>query len=87
MLSRCDRVRQCSARSGGGDQVTAKIHKILRPFEYTRIDDIVDIVFTTAEDKEGGAGSARNRRYKGLHRPSSWRAQPLNRGAFAQVVQ
>jgi hypothetical protein len=34
------------------DQVTAKIHKILRPFEYTRIDDIVDIVFTTAEDKE-----------------------------------
>lgn len=35
-----------------GEQVTSKIHKILRPFEYTRIDDIVDIVFTTAEDKE-----------------------------------
>lgn len=32
--------------------VTDKIHKILRPMEYTRIDEIVDIVFTAAEDKE-----------------------------------
>jgi hypothetical protein len=32
--------------------VTEKIHTILRPFEYTRIDKIVDVVFTTAEDKE-----------------------------------
>jgi hypothetical protein len=34
------------------DSVTEKIHTILRPFEYTRIDKIVDVVFTTAEDKE-----------------------------------
>ena len=32
--------------------VTEKIHTILRPFEYTRIDKIVDVVFTAAEDKE-----------------------------------
>ena len=32
--------------------VTEKIHTILRPFEYTRIDQIVDVVFTTVEDKE-----------------------------------
>ncbi len=34
------------------ESVTEKIHTILRPFEYTRIDQIVDVVFTTAEDKE-----------------------------------
>ena len=34
------------------NEVTEKIHTILRPFEYTRIDKIVDVVFTTAEDKE-----------------------------------
>jgi hypothetical protein len=33
-------------------EVTEKIHTILRPFEYTRIDKIVDVVFTAAEDKE-----------------------------------
>ena len=33
------------------ESVTEKIHTILRPFEYTRIDQIVDVVFTTAEDK------------------------------------
>ena len=32
--------------------VTEKIHTILRPMEYTRIDEIVDVVFTTVEDKE-----------------------------------
>jgi hypothetical protein len=32
-------------------EVTEKIHKILRPFEYTRIDKIVDVVFTATEDK------------------------------------
>jgi hypothetical protein len=32
--------------------VTEKIHTILRPMEYTRIDEIVDVVFTTIEDKE-----------------------------------
>ena len=38
--------------STSGEVVTQKIHAILRPMEYTRIDGIVDIVFTTAEDKE-----------------------------------
>ncbi len=33
-------------------EVTEKIHTILRPFEYTRIDKIVDVVFMAAEDKE-----------------------------------
>lgn len=33
-------------------EVTEKIHTILQPFEYTRIDQIVDVVFTTIEDKE-----------------------------------
>lgn len=37
------------------NEVTEKIHTILRPFEYTRIDKIVDVVFTTAEDKENEA--------------------------------
>jgi hypothetical protein len=34
------------------EAVTERIHTILRPLEYTRIDQIVDVVFTTAEDKE-----------------------------------
>lgn len=38
--------------STSSESVTEKIHTILRPFEYTRIDQIVDVVFTTAEDKE-----------------------------------
>lgn len=38
--------------STNSESVTEKIHTILRPFEYTRIDQIVDVVFTTAEDKE-----------------------------------
>jgi len=38
--------------STSSDEVTERIHTILRPFEYTRVDQIVDIVFTTAEDKE-----------------------------------
>jgi hypothetical protein len=32
--------------------VTEKIHAILKPIEYTRIDKIVDVIFTAAEDKE-----------------------------------
>ena len=32
-------------------EVTEKIHTILQPFEYTRVDKIVDVVFTTIEDK------------------------------------
>ncbi len=38
--------------STSSEAVTEKIHTILRPFEYTRIDQIVDVVFTAAEDKE-----------------------------------
>ncbi len=38
--------------STSSESVTEKIHTILRPFEYTRIDQIVDVVFTAAEDKE-----------------------------------
>lgn len=38
-----------------GADVTEKIHTILRPFEYTRIDGIVDVVFTATEDKENEA--------------------------------
>jgi hypothetical protein len=34
------------------DEVTQKIHTILQPIEYTRIDKIVDVIFTTAEDKQ-----------------------------------
>jgi hypothetical protein len=32
--------------------VTDKIHLILEPFEYTRVDGIVDVIFTATEDKE-----------------------------------
>lgn len=38
--------------STSGKEVTEKIHAILKPIEYTRIDKIVDVIFTTAEDKE-----------------------------------
>ena len=38
--------------STSSDEVTEKIHTILRPLEYTRIDQIIDVVFTTVEDKE-----------------------------------
>ena len=34
------------------EKVTEKIHAILHPFEYTRVDSIVDVVFTATEDKE-----------------------------------
>ena len=33
-------------------EVTEKIHTILKPIEYTRIDKIVDVIFSAAEDKE-----------------------------------
>ena len=33
-------------------EVTEKIHAILKPIEYTRIDKIIDVIFTTAEDKD-----------------------------------
>lgn len=33
-------------------EVTDKIHMILEPIEYTRVDGIVDMIFTATEDKE-----------------------------------
>jgi len=33
-------------------EVTEKIHAILKPIEYTRIDKIVDVIFTASEDKD-----------------------------------
>jgi hypothetical protein len=45
--------------STSGKEVTEKIHTILKPIEYTRIDKIVDVIFTAAEDKDleiDGAG-------------------------------
>lgn len=37
--------------SSSSNEVTEKIHTILQPIEYTRIDKIVDVIFTAAEDK------------------------------------
>lgn len=33
-------------------EVTDKIHQLLKPFDYTRLDRIVDVIFTTAEDRK-----------------------------------
>jgi hypothetical protein len=33
-------------------EVTTQIHKIFKPIDYTRVDPIVDVIFTTAEDKD-----------------------------------
>ncbi len=33
-------------------EVTDKIHQLLKPFDYTRLDKIVDVIFTTAEDRQ-----------------------------------
>jgi len=33
-------------------EVTDKIHQLLKPFDYTRLDKIVDVIFTTAEDRK-----------------------------------
>lgn len=38
--------------STSSKEVTEKIHTILKPIEYTRIDKIVDVIFTAAEDKD-----------------------------------
>ncbi len=34
------------------DQTTSKIQSLLIPFEYTRLDNIIDVIFTTAKDVE-----------------------------------
>jgi hypothetical protein len=38
--------------STSSKEVTEKIHTILKPIEYTRIDKIVDVIFTASEDKD-----------------------------------
>lgn len=38
--------------STSSKEVTEKIHTILKPIEYTRIDKIVDVIFSAAEDKD-----------------------------------
>ncbi len=38
--------------STSSKEVTEKIHAILKPIEYTRIDKIVDVIFTASEDKD-----------------------------------
>jgi hypothetical protein len=38
--------------STSSKEVTEKIHAILKPIEYTRIDKIVDVIFSAAEDKD-----------------------------------
>jgi hypothetical protein len=34
------------------EETMAKIQSLLKPFEYTRLDNIIDVVFTTAKDVE-----------------------------------
>ena len=34
------------------DETTSKIRSLLIPFEYTRLDNIIDVIFTTAKDAE-----------------------------------
>lgn len=36
----------------GDPEDRKKVYKVLRPFEYTKVDDIVDLVFTAAESPE-----------------------------------
>lgn len=38
--------------STSSKEVTEKIHTILKPIEYTRIDKIVDVIFSASEDKD-----------------------------------
>ncbi len=39
----------------GEDETTDKIRSLLIPFEYTRLDNIIDVIFTAAKDVEAGA--------------------------------
>ncbi len=41
-----------------GDETTEKIRSLLIPFEYTRLDNIIDVMFTAAKDVEEGAQEA-----------------------------
>jgi hypothetical protein len=40
------------------EETTTKIRSILIPFEYTRLDNIVDVIFTAAKDVETGSEGA-----------------------------
>ncbi len=40
------------------DETVEKIRSLLIPFEYTRLDNIIDVVFTAARDVEAGADEA-----------------------------
>ncbi len=40
------------------DETTEKIRGLLIPFEYTRLDNIIDVMFTAAKDVEAGAEEA-----------------------------
>src|SRR5258708_29158963 len=38
--------------SADSQETVAKIRRLLTPLEYTRLDDLVDVVFTTTQDVE-----------------------------------
>lgn len=40
------------------DETVEKIRSLLTPFEYTRLDNIIDVIFTAAKDVEAGAEEA-----------------------------
>ena len=41
------------------DKTLQQIHRVLRPFEYTRIDGMIDVIFATAEDVREDSISAK----------------------------
>jgi hypothetical protein len=43
--------------SADSQQTIAKIQKVLTPIEYTRLDDLVDVMFTTAQNVESALAS------------------------------
>jgi hypothetical protein len=46
-------IKLVQIRTKSDDLATVRqIHQLLRPFEYTKVDKIIDILFTTAEDVE-----------------------------------
>jgi hypothetical protein len=46
--------------STGEEETISKIQDLLKPFEYTRLDNIIDVMFTAAKDVEASAESERN---------------------------
>ncbi|MFH1059784.1 MAG: hypothetical protein V1797_14050 [Pseudomonadota bacterium] len=43
-------IRLVQLKQEGGMSTAGKIHEILRPVEYTRLDSIIDVIFVTVED-------------------------------------